>query len=119
MTQLRTDKKVTVIGNGETVSADFEMPRWATFCTAYFPAMDDGDIGLEMSIDGGSNHAPLLKPDGSADAILCASGADPSAIDISDYVRGLPDEETHDVLVRFTCAAQSSGAVDVIVFFKE
>lgn len=110
-------KSATIALNG-TYSAGFQVPGWASFALVYFPAMDNGDIGMEISIDGGSNYAPFLKSDGSADAVLCASGAEPACIDISDYIRAVPPGEEGNTYLRFTCAQQSSGAVTPYVFFK-
>lgn len=119
MSKLQTEMKIIEILINGTASAGFEMPNWATFALAYFPDMDVGAIGLEISPDGGSNYYPVLKPDGSADAVVVGSGADPAFSDISDYVRALPDEASEDTLIRFTCASQTSGAIDVLVYFKE
>lgn len=115
----RTAPATITIANNGTTSSWFEMPNWASFCIVYFPAMDNGDIGIEVTIDGGTTSAPILKADGTADFVVCASAVDPGWNDISDYIRALPDEETHDVLIRFTCASQVSGAVTLYAYFKE
>jgi hypothetical protein len=119
MSKLQTEMKTVHILINGTFSAGFEMPNWATFALAFFPNMDVGAVGLEVSPNGGTNYYPVLKPDGSADAAVVGSGLDPAWSDISDYVRALPDEASEDVLMRFTCAAQASAALDVLVYFKE
>jgi len=115
--------EVTVTGTASTNTTSFEMPNWASFAVAHIPSMTDGAIGLEVTVDG-TNYAPMLKPDGSADLVVCASGADPAVIDISDHVRALPSYNAtyNPVKARFTCAAQTAGASvthTVTVFFKE
>lgn len=96
---------VTVALNG-TYSAGFTIPDWAIFIGLYLPAMDDGDIGLEVSLDG-TNYYPLLDITDGADVVICASGSDPGFVDISDLVRFVPST----AYVRLTCAAQASGGV--------
>jgi len=108
-----TRDDVAILING-TYSAAFKIPRWAVFAGAYFPAMDDGDIGLEISLDAGSNYYPVLDPSDGADAVLCASGADAGFVDFSDFIRFIP----RDALLRFTCASQTSAAVTTIVMFR-
>lgn len=118
-----TETEDVTVANAATVSGWVNIPNWASFACVYFPAMDDGAIGIEVTIDGGTTNAPLLKDDGSADAVLCASGADPAFIDISDYIRALPGVEISfgtlsNVAIRFTCAAQT-GAKTLKIWFKE
>lgn len=115
---LTTERISVTVANAALLSSAFEMPDWASFCSVYFPTMNDGDIGIEITRDGGFNYYPLLKPDGSADFVACASGFDPAWIDISDRVRALPNQVTHNILMRFTCAAQT-GIKQLYVYFKE
>jgi len=103
---------VTVAANG-TYSAGFTVEHYAIFYGALFPAMDDGAIGLEISIDGGSNYNPVLDPVDGEDAVLVASGSDPGWIDFSDWIRFLPENTQY--VARFTCASQTSGAVNITV----
>lgn len=102
------------IGSGGTYSAAFRFPKWAEGVGAYFPAMDDGDVGLEMSLDNGSNYAPIIDPADGADVVILATGSDPGAVDFSDLVRFVPPF----ALLRFTCAAQAGGARTVKVMFR-
>ena len=103
---------VTVAANG-TYSSSFTVEHYGIFYGALFPAMDNGVIGLELSIDGGSNYYPVLDPTDGADAELCASGSDPGWVDFSDWIRFFPQNTQY--LARFTCASQTSGAVDITV----
>ena len=105
-----------VVASNATVSGSFGTEGWEMFIGAYFPAMDNGIIGLEYSIDGGTTWVPILDPIDGQDLIVVASGSDPGAIDISDYIRFVPSNDLH--LLRFTCAAQASGAVTITVVFR-
>ena len=105
-------EKVVVENNG-TYSAAFTVESWSSFYGAKFPTMNNGAIGIEFSIDHGSNYDPILDPLDGADAVLCASGADPGWVDFSDWVRFVPDNSEYKL--RFTCVSQTSGAVTVKV----
>lgn len=109
------DTSVEVAANG-TYSGGFQVEPWAMFYGALFPAMDNGDIGLEISRDGGTNYYPVLDPADGSDAVLCASGADPGWVDFSDWLRFMPDG--YNYKARFTCAAQASGAVTIYVTMR-
>lgn len=120
---MSTPRTLTItvnIANGATVSDWFELPSWFTFIGAYFPAMDDGDITMEMTPDDESTAVPILKSDGSGDKVVCASTYDPGYIDISDHLRALPsyDDPNHMIKVRFVCA-QQTPSVDILVYCKE
>ena len=106
MTSFKWKKEIVVTGTVEdTVSTVFTVEPWAIFFMALFPEMDDGDIGLELSIDGGSNFYPVIDLADGADAVLVASGNDPGWIDFSDYIRGFGDNDGFQA--RFTFAAQN------------
>jgi len=109
-----SQQSVTVEASG-TYSSPFRFPRDCAFVGALFPAMDDGDIGLEITMDG-TNYHKLLDPADGAAAVLCATGNDPAWIDFSDWIRFVPD--LPDVRCRFTCASQASGAVTIHLFFR-
>ena len=99
--------KKTIVGttaNEQTESTAFTVEPWAIFFMALFPSMVDGDIGLALSIDGGSNFNPVIDPADGADVVLVASTNDPGWVDFSDYIRGFGDNS--EFLVRFTFAAQ-------------
>lgn len=106
---------VTVAENG-TYSGGFTVPVWGMFYGALFPDMDAGDIGLEISMDNGSNYYPVLNPADGADAVLVASGSDPGWIDFSDWIRFMPGDGKY--MARFTCASQTSGAVTINVSMR-
>lgn len=108
-------KTVTVAANG-TYSSAFTVEHFALFYGALFPAMDNGAIGLEVSIDGGSNYYPVIDPSDGEDAVLCASGSDPGWVDFSDWIRFLPQNTQYKA--RFTCASQTSGAVNIQILMR-
>ncbi len=115
---LETLKSKTIevgVANNGTVSAGFEIPSWAIFLGALFPAMDNGIIGMEITMDG-TNYYPLLDPADGEDAALVASGSDPGWLDFSDWARFLPEDS--DYMMRFTCASQTSGAVTINVLMR-
>ena len=114
--------KTATIAQGAKLSGWISIPPWATFAGAIFPDMDAGDVGIDMTPDGGTTPAPILKSDGSGDAVVCASGADPGYTDISDYIRALPsyNNPNHPVYIRFNSATtQSSAEVAIDVLFME
>jgi len=98
-----------VVASAGTTSAAFNLQSWTTFIMVYLPAMDNGDIGIEHSLDG-STYVPVLDPADGDDLLVVKSGSDPGVIDISDYLRAVPRGHTERWL-RFTCASQTSGAV--------
>ena len=104
------------VAKSATVSAAFTIPKYSLFCGALFPAMDNGNIGIEMTVDN-SNYAPILDPGDGQDLLLCASGQDPAFIDFSDYVRFVP-RHINRIKLRFTCAAQTTSAVTISTMFK-
>ena len=105
------ETNLDVVSSG-TVSTAFNLQPWTTFVMAYFPAMDDGAIGLEYSLDG-STYVPILDPADGDDLLVVKSGSDPGAIDISDYIRAIP-RGTNNRFLRFTCAAQTPAVVIVL-----
>jgi len=107
-----TDETVEVASGG-TTSESFQIPGWAMFIGALLPSMDDGPISINISEDDSTFH-PVLDPADGQDLVVVASGSDPGWIDLSDFLRFIPEK----LYVRFGCAAQSSGAVDIKVFFR-
>lgn len=101
---------ITVAATGTTSTA-FRMPTWVSFVGLLLPAMDNGAIGLEISIDNGATYHPVLDPADGEDLVVAASGADPGWIDVSDFIRFVPPE----AFIRITCASQTSGAVTIQV----
>ena len=108
-------KEVEVAING-TFSSAFTLESYAIFYGALFPSMDNGNIGLELSIDNGGNYYPILDPADGDDAILCNTGSDPGWIDFSDWIRFVGDNTEYKL--RFTCAAQVSGAVTIKIIMR-
>lgn len=109
-------KKVEVeVANNGTYSAGFVIEPWALFFGALFPAMDNGDIGLEITLDG-ANYNPILDISDGADAVLVTSGSDPGWVDFSTLVRSAFDNA--ECMLRFTCASQTSGAVTITVYMR-
>jgi len=101
------------IANNGTVSASFQIPAWAYFIGVFFPAMDDGNITLEISTDD-TNFYPVLDPVDGDDLVVCKSGADAGYLDISDYVRFV----NPNMYLRLKSAtSQSSGAVTLYIYF--
>lgn len=101
----RAKETSLAVAQAGTYSASFSLQSWTTFVGAYFPAMDDGDVGIEYSIDNGSNYAPVLDPVDGDNLLVVKSGSDPGWVDISDYLRAIPRGWSNRLL-RFTCAAQ-------------
>jgi hypothetical protein len=116
MASMKWKKVNVVVDSSALVSAGFTVEDWAIFYGALFPAMDDGSIGLAISIDGGTTYNPVIDPADGADAILVASGADPGWVDFSDWIRFLGANDAY--LVRFTCVSQTSGAVTITVLMR-
>jgi len=110
MIKYRDETVDVTVANTGTVSTSFRAENWVSFHGAYFPAMDNGAIGLQASSDN-SNFYTILDPTDGEAVVLCASGSDPGMIDFSDFVRFLPD----GYYLRFTCAAQT-GAKTITVF---
>jgi len=97
-----------------TVSAAFSLQPWTTFVGINFPNIDAGNVGLDYSVDNGSNYRPILDPVDGDDLLVVTSGADPGVIDISDFLRFIPRGYGERKL-RFTCAAQNSAAVTLVL----
>ena len=108
------EKSVAIAQTG-TASGAFRLIPGYPFVGAYVPAMDDGDIGLEASLDGGDNYVPVTDSLDGADVVICSSGSDPAYGEFSDHVRSFP--RNANTLFRFTCAAQNSAAVTVRIMF--
>ena len=107
--------RAIAIADSATESAGFTLNTQTVFVGALFHAMDNGDIGLAFSIDG-TNFNPVIDILTGVDAVIVASGADPGWVDFSDLVRFVPNNDKYQL--RFTCASQTSGAVDVTLIEK-
>ncbi len=105
-------KKVTVADETQ-VSGGFTVEPWVIFQGARFPAAaSSANVGIALSIDGGTSYDPILDPADGADAIILASGSDPGWIDYSDFLRFVPQNKRY--LLRFTFDAnQSAGPYNI------
>jgi hypothetical protein len=112
-----------VWADNATVSGTFSVEPWAIFYGALFPAMIDGDVGLELTIDG-TNYNPVIDPTDGLDAVLVASGADPGWVDFSDWVRffghnlDLQAGSNTNLNARFTCVSQTDGPLTISVLMR-
>jgi len=103
------------IAKNETNSGSFQIPENATFVGALFPAMDDGDVTIQIS-DDGTNYYPVLDPSDGDDLVVCKSGADAGWIDLSDYLRFVQGY----MQCRFVSAtSQSTAAVTIKIVFTQ
>ena len=103
------------IGAGAVISAEFQIQAWAIFVGILIPAIDNGDVGLEVSETSGGTFVPVAAISTGAALAVLLSGNDPAFIDISDFVRPVPrtrfENDPQAWFLRLTCAAQASGAV--------
>ena len=115
---------VTIADEG-TVSGTFIPPAWTKHVGAIFPAMDNGTVGMEISLNG-TDFFTLSDPqdDGTA-LVIQASGVDPSAIDLSYFLYPFIGNFSNGSaqitpVFRFKAATtQSTGAVTITVTFKD
>ena len=120
---LRWKQVDLVWADNATVSGSFSVEPWAIFYGALFPAMVDGAVGLELTING-TDYNPVLDPADGADAVLVASGSDPGWIDFSDWVRffghnlNLQAGSNTNLKARFTCVSQTGGPLDIVVLMR-
>ncbi len=110
---LKNQKHTITVVSDTWASTSFQIPNWAVFVAGYFPAMDDGAIGIEWS-DDDTTFYPILDPLDGADAVVVASGSDPGVTDFSDWVRFAHQDD----YFRFSCASQTSGDVTVKLRFR-
>jgi len=115
----RSNKQIYTVADSGTTSTWMDVPGWATGALLFVPDVDNGAVGLEVTVNSGVSGTPMLKADGSADAVLCASGADPAMIDISDYIKSIPGNAEFGVKIRITCASQTTSGVTGYIYFKE
>jgi hypothetical protein len=97
-------RRSVTVQSAATVSSAFTKPPTAFFCGVLLPAMDAGDVGLEVSPDGSTWHTVINPLDASTLAIATA-GASPLAIDITDKLLAFIGTA---ISFRFTCASQSA-----------
>lgn len=122
---MRQRYTTVVIADEGTESGAFTPPAWAKHIGAIFPAMDNGAVSVQMSIDG-TNYVTISDPqdDGTA-LVIQASGVDPNAIDLSYFLYPFIGNFTTGTtqitpIFRFKAATtQSTGAVTITVTFKD
>lgn len=109
---MRVKRHNLTVAAAGTVSTSFQVEKDTVFTGALFPALVDGAVGVEASLDD-STFYPVLDPSDGQDVVIVASGSDPGWIDISDFIRF-----AHPGLyIRFTMAAQAGGA-SLVVFCR-
>ena len=116
MAKMDNRTQVVTVASSGTVSTGFTLQAHEIFIGAIFPDMDVGTVGLEYTQDSGANWHPILDPADGDDLLVVKSGADPGVIDISDFIRFAHANKHHQL--RFTCASQTSGAVNITVLTK-
>lgn len=104
--------ELIILQNG-TNSASISLQRDALFIGVNVPAIDNGDVGIEFSLDD-TTFVPVVNPATGDDVVILASGSDPAYVDISDYIRSIPRGSVHST-IRFTCASQTTADVTLTV----
>jgi hypothetical protein len=115
MVAMKERTQLITVVSGESVSSAFNIRADEVFVGVIFPAMVDGNITLDYSMDGGTTYIPILDPIDGEDLLVVASGSDPGVIDISDFVRFAHSNNEHQM--RFACASQS-GEVTITVLTR-
>lgn len=106
MTQDFVEETVDLtIANAATVSDEFQIRKDQIFIGLFVPAIDDGDLGIEVSQTSGGTFVPIIDPSDGADLVVLASGNDPGYVDVSDFLRPIPST----FYLRLTCAAQTGA----------
>jgi hypothetical protein len=111
-------RTVSIANNG-TASEAFSVDPWLRKVGVIFPAMNDGAIGIEVTNDGGTTWYPVIDLADGADLDIVASGSEPCYVDITDYLRAIPNDAQKQWQVRFTCASQTGGARTVTIVEHE
>lgn len=110
-----TQYKTLAVASSAVVSAAFNVPVDMKQAVVLIPDIDAGDVGIEVSMNAGTNYYPVINPDlTGVDAVVNTNASDPGWTDITKFIKAFAGK---DFLVRFTCATQSSGAVDFHLFF--
>jgi len=105
-------REVATVVSGGTTSTAIKIWPGADFIGVEIPAIDDGDVTIQVAIDG-TNFKDVYYDYGAGPIkyVALSSGDDPAARDISRAVCGFAGR-----YIRFVIgAAQSSGAVDLVV----
>ena len=91
MQKYYTSEQTITIANGGTHSTGFQMPQNMQFIGLFIPNMTPGDINLEVTVDDGANWLPVLDTVDGNFHVFVNSGQVPCFVDISDYLRFLPE----------------------------
>lgn len=103
------------VADEATVSAAFQIPKWAVFVGVWIVDIDAADVGLSICNTSGGTYLPILDPADGADLVIVASASDPGVIDISDFVRFVPS--TYYLKLTFS-AAQNGGPYTHKLFYR-
>jgi hypothetical protein len=101
------------IAQSATVSGSFGKPSTGFFFGVLLPAMDSGDVGLQISPDDGATWHTVINPIDNVALALATAGATPLAVDITDKIVAFIGVE---IIFRFTCASQSAARELILVF---
>lgn len=104
-------RTVTVADTG-TVSSAFGRPPTGFFCGVLLPAMDAGNVGLEISPDGSTWHT-VVNPLDNSTLVIAVAGASPLAIDITDKIIAFVGQ---NISFRLTCASQTGAKTIRLIF---
>jgi len=116
MVAMQERTQIVTIDQSAEMSSSFNIKSHEVFVGVDFPDMDAGSVGLQYTRDGGTNWSPVLDSVSGDDLLVVKSGSDPGIIDISDFVRFSHSNILHKF--RFTCAAQTTGAVEIVVLTR-
>ena len=103
------------VADDATVSAGFQVPKWAIFCGVWLVDCDAADVGIQICDTESGTYVPIIDITDGDDLIIVASGADPCWVDFSDFVRAVP--YSYWLQLTFS-AAQSGGPYTHKLFFR-
>jgi hypothetical protein len=98
-------QKITILNviNTETVSAAFQLERWARHVGVLVPALDDGAVTVTVCATLAGTYYPVMRSLDGTDLVLGVSGQDPFFADITEWVMSVPSTW----YFKFLMAAQS------------
>lgn len=114
MSGIYTETWTLDVASSGTTSTPFRMGDHTKAIGFLFPAMDDGDVTLHMSIDEGLTYHPVIDITDGNDLVIIGSGDDPGFVTLTDQIQGIPP----DARLRIVCAAQSSGAIEIKAYCR-
>ena len=77
---------ILVKDTDSTHTPGFKIPEWARSVGVLVPDIVDGAVGIEISINGGSNYYPLIDPADNDDVEILATAANPAWVDFSKFL---------------------------------